>query len=228
MEDFIAADFWSVLCEEVSGLRETLESKHEDDESPKTDPTPEPDDEASRTGAILFRQPILHTTFHLPTPISQAKLLEIYRFRVDSVYKVFHWPTVLQIFEQNQEVQHSCSSVRALQFSIVFMAYSTITKEEAIAQDLGDRTEMLNLYQAATEDSLASSQLLLGPDLITLQGFVVYLVCQSGTQTDNPISRLIRPLARFTSLFEPCNSLDIDCCCSKSRYCTQAQRRFAE
>ncbi|KAK7185955.1 hypothetical protein DPSP01_009894 [Paraphaeosphaeria sporulosa] len=175
MDDFVAPDFWKLLSEEISGLRETLESGNEDDKSLKTDPTPEPDDDASRAGAILFRHPILHAPFYLPSATAQAKLLEIYRFRVESAYKLFHWPTLMRTFEQNQQPKQTSVPVRALQFSIIFMAYCAITNEEAVAQDLGDRIEMLALYQSATEDMLARSQLLLGPDLITLQAFVVYL-----------------------------------------------------
>lgn len=204
MDDFVAPDFWKLLSEEISGLRETLESGNEDEESPKTDPTPEPDDGASGAGAILFRNcpSTSHASFQMPSPSAQTTLLEIYRYRVESVYKVFHWPTVLQIFEQNQEARQTPIPVRALQCSIIFMAFCSITNEEAAAQDLGDRMEMLQLYQSVTEDMLARSQLLSGPDLITLQAFVVYLVRQHSDQTSSsdintdPITRTLYELAR--------------------------------
>ncbi|KAL5394973.1 hypothetical protein PMIN02_004531 [Paraphaeosphaeria minitans] len=175
MDDFVAPDFWKLLSEEISGLRETLESGNEDDDGPRTDPTPEPENDASRMGAILFGHPILHASFHLPSLTAQAKLLEIYHFRVESAYKIFHWPTVLQTFEQNKETAQISVPIRALQFSIFFMAYCTVTNEEATAGDLGGRLEMLQLYQSATEDMLSRSQLLSSPDLVTLQAFVVYL-----------------------------------------------------
>ncbi|KAF2438160.1 hypothetical protein P171DRAFT_424256 [Karstenula rhodostoma CBS 690.94] len=177
MDDFVAPDFWRLLSEEVSGLRETLESGNEDEDSPKTEPTPEPNDATSRAGATLFRHahPTSNASFDMPSPAVQKTLLEIYRYRVESVYKVFHWPTVLRLFEQNQQPKQSPVPVRTLQYSILFMTFCSITNEEAIAQDLGDRMKMLQLYQSATEDMLARSQLLSVPDLITLQAFVIYL-----------------------------------------------------
>jgi hypothetical protein len=226
IDHFVAPDFWKLLSEEVSGLRETLEIGNEDEDSPITEPTPEPDDDASRAGGILFRNShqIQNASFHLPSLTAQAKLLEIYRYRVESVYKVFHWPTVLKIFEQSSQTTQSPVAVRALQFSIIFMAFCTITNAEAVALDLGDRTEMLQLYRSATEEMLSRSQLLLSPDLITLQAFVIYLVRQYSSQTSvynvNANNLL---LERFTDLLEPRNDLDITCCRSKSRHCTQAR-----
>jgi hypothetical protein len=223
LDHFVAPDFWKSLSEEVSGLRETLEIGNEDEDSPIPEPTPEPDDEASKAGEILFRTShrIRTASFHMPSLTAQAILLEIYRYRVESVYKVFHWPTVLQIFEQSSRTTQPPVAVRALQLSIIFLAFCTITDAEAIALDLGDRKEMLQLYRSAAEDTLSRSQLLLSPDLITLQAFVVYLVSQYSNSISVSSLNAKNPLLEcFTDMLEPCNDLDITCCRSKSHYCT--------
>jgi hypothetical protein len=185
--NFVAPDFWTALSHEVYGLREILEDSG--DEVEEEDPGNSVPDQASATlgtGAILFQQH--HHNNKRPTPsISlemRTKLLRIYRTRVDSVYKILHWPTVLLMVEASHASLSQNSpvlSVKILENSIHFMALCSITDVEAEEIGFGDRLDMLKLYRSVMEGLFAESSLLQNPDLIVLQAFVIYLV---GANTD--------------------------------------------
>jgi hypothetical protein len=182
LAEFVAPDFWTTLSEEVQGLREILEDSEDEveeenlgngaiDEAPVT----------LGTGAILFQQ--THHNVKTTTPTmsleTRTKLLRIYHTRVDSVYKILHWPTALSMVEEShQSIAGTLPilSVQVLETAICYMALCSITNDEAGEMDLGDRPEMLQAYRCVIEELLARSSLLHSPDLIVLQAFVIYLV----------------------------------------------------
>lgn len=182
ISDFVAPEFWSTLSAEVHGLRETLEnSEDEDEETLMSEPMTAHATKTYSTGAILFQHSHSNQNRLLPTPSLEVrtKLLHLYRSRVDSVYKILHWPTVLSILEANYAGSGKISpslSVQALEYAIYFMALCSITDSEAEEMGIGIRPDMLILYRSAVEDLLAGSSLLHNPDLTILQTFVVYLV----------------------------------------------------
>jgi hypothetical protein len=179
--NFVAPEFWTALSEEVRGLRETLEDS--DDEDPSDGLMTEhavPD--ASSTFAILFQQVEVDKQEKDPRlpPHVHTKLLETFHSRVDSVYKILHWPSVLSRVQSSSGSHYSgvpVAGARLLETSIYFMAICTITDEEARTIGLGARLEILQTYRSTVEALLAKSHLLTDPDLIELQAFVLYLVC---------------------------------------------------
>lgn len=176
--DFIAPDFWSALSAEVYGLRETLESSEDEEYTDKQ----EMQDmfQTWDTRGIIF--PSARHSRNEPAPLpcseTQTTLLRLFKERVDSVYKIVHWPTVLAaISRHGRPSKIRTSSVQALEYSIYFMAMCSIKNDEAKAHGLGDRPSMVQTYQATAEYLFATSTLLQNPDFTTLQAFAIYLVC---------------------------------------------------
>lgn len=132
-------------------------------------------------GSILFPLSLPGRGRMLPSPMKKvrAELLQLYRYRVDSVYKLLHWPTVLSMLSVSQGRSPDTApsvSVQALEYSIYFMALCSITNKDAEEMELGYRLDMLYLYRSAVEDLLSKSCLLQSPDLTVLQAFAIYLV----------------------------------------------------
>jgi hypothetical protein len=181
LAEYVAPDFWTTLSEEVQGLREILENSEDEAEEENTGGAIDEGPVTLGTGAILFQQ--THHNVKITTPTmsleTRTKLLRIYHARVDSVYKILHWPTVLSMVEESHQSIvgiHPILSVQVLETAIYFMALCSITNDEAEEMDLGDRSEMLQTYRCVIEGLLARSSLLHSPDLIVLQAFVIYLV----------------------------------------------------
>ena len=181
ISDYVAPDFWSALSEEVHGLRETLESSEDEQEEeiPASDPKVEQASKSYGAGSILFLN--AHSSLRRAPPIHSAKvrtqLLGLYQYRVDSVYKILHWPTVLATLQSGTVTEASLPlSVQTLEYSIYFMATCSVNDAEAAKMGLGHRSETLQFYRSSVEEMLARSSLLQTPDTTILQAFVIYLV----------------------------------------------------
>ncbi|KAF2662126.1 hypothetical protein K491DRAFT_280737 [Lophiostoma macrostomum CBS 122681] len=134
-----------------------------------------------------------------PSPNTRRALLKLYHERVDSVYKVLHWPTVVSLINANHgnPVESASSlSIRALESAIHFMSLCTITDGESVNMDLGIRADMIQLHRSAVEGMLARSTLLHDPDLNILQAFLIYLIalrtCFNGAFTWTLVAIAVR------------------------------------
>jgi hypothetical protein len=177
--DFVAPDFWSALSAEVHGLRETLESSEDEEYTDPQEMQGISKTGSRDTGAIIFPSARQNDSGALPTPTLEAQkiLLQLFRERVDSVYKIVHWPTVLATMERPTPPSDTkLSSSQALEYSIYFMALCSITDDEAKGLGLGDRPSLVQTYRATVENLYANSTLLQSPDLTLLQAFMIYLV----------------------------------------------------
>jgi hypothetical protein len=185
---FVAPDFWTVLSQEVHGLREILEESGEDDEEEiSISSVPEKVPAMLGTGMALF--PYFDHGVKKTTPViapeMRTKLLQIYRTRVDSVYKILHWPTVLLMIGASHERNAGTFpilSVQVLEHSIYFMAICSLATDESEDMGFAERLDMLQNYRSAIEGMLAKSGLLHCPDLAVLQAFVIYLVRVIGVE----------------------------------------------
>jgi hypothetical protein len=179
----VAPDFWNTLSEEIHGLREMLESSEDEAEGEKQANVSMLNDSTamSNTGVILFPLVNGNLTTGLPilTSDSQSKLLELYQHRVDSVYKILHWPSVLRMINKcdgYENERYSEMPEAILEAAIYFMAICSMTDSESVELGFGIRHEVLQEYRSIVEYNLAQSSLLHCPNLITLQAFVIYLV----------------------------------------------------
>jgi hypothetical protein len=112
---FIAPNLRIEPYKEVYGLRETLESsgdeRHEDHEGKLMN---DGNNEASGVGVILFHH-INQRNEPEPALISphlRSQLFQLYQLRVDSVYKVLHWPMVLSTIQSYHETSGDISNIQ--------------------------------------------------------------------------------------------------------------------
>ncbi|EPS36992.1 hypothetical protein H072_9451 [Dactylellina haptotyla CBS 200.50] len=176
--ELVAAEFWSELSEQVGGLREILESSSGEDEDTGLE-TPSPEDAGDGDVPFIF------TPYHSgetsnPSPTKETRTLfqRIYHERVDCLYKILHWPTVIQSIESLHSStikSPNSQSVAALELSIYFMALCVITDDEASFLGINNRRALLKSYLRATERAISEANFLQCPNMTLLQAFVIYL-----------------------------------------------------
>ena len=178
VENLAAHDFWVALSNEVSGLRETLEDSEQEDTSNAAIPETlldGADPEIPSTGVLFPHSPSSssNATVTELTVLVRRRLLEIYCSRVDTIFKVLHWPTILELLNERDVTKSSAS--RALESAIYFMAACATTTADCEALSIDNRPSFIKSLRYATEQSLSAAQLLTTNDLVVLQAFVIYL-----------------------------------------------------
>lgn len=131
------------------------------------------------TRTLLFNHPSTISEPELSSDMT-FMLLTIYQQRVDCVFKVLDWPAAAEMIRKNQIqdpalVQNTLSEI-ALEHSIYFTALCTLSDEECEKMLSCSKVRLLRKLRALVETSMSEAGLLLHPDLIVLQAFVIYLV----------------------------------------------------
>ncbi|KAJ8115101.1 hypothetical protein OPT61_g3182 [Boeremia exigua] len=177
---FLAPEFWSSLSESVAGLRGILEDSGNESDEHEVEQERHLDQVESTTSEDVpvllpvskrpgYRPPIL-------SPATSVLLFELFRGRVDTVYKVVHLPTILVSLQTARSNGKLTVSNLALEYAIYWMALCTLTDDEAWVMGLGHRIDLLKSYRAAVEHFLASSHLMDHPDLTSLQALIIYMI----------------------------------------------------
>lgn len=136
--------------------------------------------EFSYTTTGTISSPLTKGIPRIPDDISVI-LLDIYRIRVDSVYKILHVPsTIAQIrllHDSTGSTSNSSSSLQALEFAIYYMSLCTITDVESQERlKFSNRKDLLHQCRTSTEYFLQKANLLRDPSMKSLQAFVIYIV----------------------------------------------------
>lgn len=114
-------------------------------------------------------------------------LLQLYRSRVDAVFKVVHWPTAINVIESTYADAENASqspTTQALQFAMYFAAACSVTEFDPQTLLTEDKWSLVQRYRLATEVSISKANLFHYPDLTLLQAFVIYLVSGSSSLLD--------------------------------------------
>lgn len=117
-----------------------------------------------------------------PEPLSKptvTALLDIYIYRVDSILKIGHMPTLRNLLLSEERERYDpfdCPSREALKFSICFTAICTLSEVEVRKMFMEKKDSILNRFRLAAEVMLSRAGLLTTSDLTVLQAFVIYLV----------------------------------------------------
>lgn len=177
---FLAQDFWSSLSGTISGVREILEASDDEFENHFVD---RPRSQGLTGEIAQTKTPLLFPAVHCqafqpptPSPAFSALLFDLFRDRVDTVYKVVHLPTTLTSIKAAYTEGKMTVPLLALEYAMYFMALCTVEDDEAQAMGLGPRLDLLGAYRTATEHFLASSNLLSCPNLSVLQALTIYMV----------------------------------------------------
>lgn len=174
-----------MTLKKVAGIRETLEEFPDDesDDLQKSALASAAKDSSSHDfDMILFGSPscvvnpaILEAP---PKPILVA-LLDTYVYRVDSILKVTHVPTLrgLLLSEGTEGAKPlDCPSREALKFAMCFTAICTLTEAESRTMFMEEKDKTINRFRLATEVMLSRAKLLTNSEIAVLQAFVIYLV----------------------------------------------------
>jgi len=159
---------------QVAGLRETLAS---------------PDGHASSPGATklsLGFVPASSRADSLQIPNGNALpdldddtrrfLLSTYRARVDSVYKIWHWPAVIATISARSHNGAQSTSAQALESALYFMGTCSLTEDECNDAFVHSKDQLLIQYRTSTETLLTGSELITRPNLVSFQALLIYLV----------------------------------------------------
>lgn len=186
MESFVAGDFWADLSSAVAGLKEVLEHPDavedsvgdvEEDLADSVDTTLQHQhlfNGSSGSHRLLFGQGGSSKAACNLSPSLKDWLLNVYKERVDCLFKPLHWhSTLFAIQHQSSRLQDEKSSIdaKALENAIYFTSTCSLFDHE-----LDGRQTLVEQLRRATEDALVESDLLTTTSLVVLQAFVVYLV----------------------------------------------------
>ncbi|PBP22145.1 hypothetical protein BUE80_DR006933 [Diplocarpon rosae] len=182
LQNYIAPEFWVALAEEANGIREILEEiDNEDGFMGPVHISP---------GLTAETSPRNILSTHNITGIDPAStqcltqqmtsiLLSIYRIRVDSIFKVLHWPSFLAVIRsKDAEFDISANSGRkhALRCAVYYTALCTMTDHESENLLSCEKGPLLNELKLSAETSISKAGLLEQPNVTVLQAFFIYLV----------------------------------------------------
>ncbi|KAL4861279.1 hypothetical protein BDV12DRAFT_208165 [Aspergillus spectabilis] len=115
------------------------------------------------------------TTFHPPLSESVA-LLEIFKQNVAPLVRIFHLPTLLQLYwDAVASVDTVEKNIEALLFAIYYSAVISMNPDQCLTILGMARPHALKTYRFAVEQALARANLLNTQNLILLQAVVLYL-----------------------------------------------------
>ncbi|KAI1123280.1 fungal-specific transcription factor domain-containing protein [Nemania abortiva] len=186
---YMSGEFWSSLCDEVGGLRQALEqSTDSDDEDDGGEGTTPESVGGSGTGmptspGMLLGTP--HTsrsqTIEHPLPEHIRYLASAYFRNVDMHLKILHRPTVLGALIDLADHPDTASDLSpertALFFAIYYAAVTSLNANDC-GRNLGRaRGDLVTLFQAGVEASLARADYLNNTSLETLQTLTLYTCC---------------------------------------------------
>lgn len=169
----------------VAGIRETLEDfpdDESDDLSQNTLPRTANGSSSPDFDMIVFGTSscaVNPAVLEAPTKRILAALLDTYIYRVDSVLKVTHVPSLRNLLlsgELGRAQPFDSPSREALKFATCFTAICTLTEAECRTLCLEEKDKIMHRFRLATEVMLSRANLLTTSDITILQAFVIYLV----------------------------------------------------
>jgi hypothetical protein len=180
---YLSGEFWISLGNEVDGLRQLLEHPSDDDDD-------EVDDSSTSTKPstpnFVFKEPTTPSAAEIfsPTPQHRIFLVQRYFSNVNPICKLLHQPTVTAHLLGATSIIDTASnrfkftSIEAVSSAMYFAAITSMSAEDC-ARELGeDRDSLLILYKHSTEMALAQADFLNSMEIVTLEAFVIYLVCR--------------------------------------------------
>lgn len=184
--NYLSADFWTNLCNTVSGLRKAMEQPDSDSEDEMDHTSPEstnPSDHgfSSISGALTFSDlSESPSTLVYPPPEQVLYLMSSYFSNVDVLVKVLHRPTVtsqIQSFVSSGQAHPPSPAQEALFFAIYFAAASSLPNSYCVLHLLAERSALVERLRISAELALAKADYLNSNSLETLQAFIIYLTC---------------------------------------------------
>lgn len=176
IDRLMAPEFWLALCQEVSGLRETIDDTDEDIPVPSLSIT------SHVTLPICVQLRFSSAYDGLSVSINALelaktglRLLPFYQERVDKIFKLLHWPSVLG-FVQHKSFPHVSTAELCLTLVIQFTALCAMTDAECCHILQETRISALMRYNAAFQEAFNNVNIVRSPNIVSLQAFLLYLM----------------------------------------------------
>lgn len=114
-----------------------------------------------------------------PNPIHIFKLWQFFLEGFNPLTKSIHVPTTQQrILDATSDLASVSRELEALMFAIYCAALMTLTDDEASKSFGESKTAMLTRYRNCAQQAFINAGLLKTSELMVLQAFLIFLVCQ--------------------------------------------------
>lgn len=122
-----------------------------------------------------------------PPPMQAFMLWQTFLQNVNPLSKVIHSPLVQpQVLEASKDFDSVSKPAVALLFAIYAAAVMSLKEEDCQAQLNGCKTALLSRYFSAAQHALAAASFMRSRHIVTLQAFVIFLVCSSVNPRTHP------------------------------------------
>ncbi|GKT64649.1 fungal specific transcription factor domain-containing protein [Colletotrichum tofieldiae] len=190
--NYMSAEFWENLCQEVEGMRQALdqpsESEASEDEGPATTASPESvaarghsqgQDQTPPALSGLLSSIGCHSTEALKHPSREHILYmcRIFFSNIDPAFKVIHRPTISAELEDlaNSPNKRIDAATEALFFSVYFGAITGLSHEACLANLGEERRVLAQRYREGVEKALQQADFLNSTEIRTLQALTNYV-----------------------------------------------------
>ncbi|WYZ44202.1 hypothetical protein EsH8_VII_000638 [Colletotrichum jinshuiense] len=184
--NYMSAEFWENLCQEVEGMRQALDQPSESEGSEDDEPSAaSPESAAVKgqtppgvSGLISNIDPDAVEDLKHPPREHIVYLCRIFFSNVDPAFKVVHRPTVSAELEAFASAPNKRldDATAALFFSMYFGAITSLS-DDACIRNLGEeRSVLVQRFREGTEKALHKADYLNSTEIRTLQA-LTYYVC---------------------------------------------------
>ncbi|KAH6988891.1 fungal-specific transcription factor domain-containing protein [Ilyonectria sp. MPI-CAGE-AT-0026] len=182
---FLCAEFWSNLCHEVEGIRQTLGQASGGDESDEDcNASPESGTQSHPTSGLssglIFSSPNGTGSEDLqhPSQHHMSFLCQIYFANIDPILKILHRPTTsseLGCIAEPTDSRDMTNATEALFFAMYFGAVTSLSPDACLTHLGEDRAVLVERYKHNVERALDKADYLNSIDLKTSQALVLYV-----------------------------------------------------
>ncbi|KAL3464498.1 hypothetical protein BJX64DRAFT_286310 [Aspergillus heterothallicus] len=169
---YVSSTPWTRLGDEIEELRDLLHTtSSEDDEGDSVM------ESLGTNAAIMGFRALAHSLYVYHPPMSQTvALFEVFKTNVASLVRIFHVPTLDQLFWDAIAAMGSIDKhTEALLFVIYYSAVISMDASQCLSLIGIPRASALETYRFAVEQALARADLLNTQNLILLQAVVLFL-----------------------------------------------------
>ena len=110
---------------------------------------------------------------YLTAGIDRGKVFEIYASRVDTIIKVFHFPSMREQLRARSTVS---PELQTLEGAMYLLAICTLQEHECTEQLRTDKSLLICEYKANVEAKLLALEWLVNNELHLMQALVIYVV----------------------------------------------------
>lgn len=176
---YVASPFWASISDEVEEIKGLLDDQEFDSDSDvpimPSNVVTEPDHQSFIMG---YNSSDVNLKALHPLPSQIPFYWQTFLENVNPLVKLIHIPTMNRVIKEVQNNLDSLSkSTEALMFSIYFATITSMHAEEVRINFGVSKDSLIRQYRFAVEQALARAGFLNTNEIVTVQAFVLFLVC---------------------------------------------------